>query len=354
MRLNNKVILAVVLSIVIVLTATGFGGFLFFNSGINPVQETSEVVRFEVIEGDTLASAATRLKEQGIIKNETVASLFGRYKKLSDLKIGLYDLDKSWDVETILKTLNDPTAAIVDEVLITLREGIWAKEIATLIAAETNVSAQELLTLWNDPIFLEEMIARYAFLDESILDEQARVKLEGYLYPETYYFFKETSARDITLVLLDTHNKIYEQYKDQLAALDMSYHELITLASIVQYESATVDQMRMIAGIFFNRLAVDMKLQSSVTVCYALYEFDSWEACEKNVSVQSPYNTYLYNGLPPGPILNPGKDAIEAVLNPEASDYYYFIADVCGDGSVYYAKTFEEHQANVDKYLTCY
>ena len=96
-----------------------------------------------------------------------------------------------------------------------------------------------------------------------------------------------------------------------------------------------------------------MPLQSSVTVCYALdiTQDDNWQACEMNPTFDSPYNTYMYGGLPPGPIENPGSEAINAVLNPAKHDYYFFMADVYGDGTVYYAKTLEEHEANVDKYL---
>ena len=109
----------------------------------------------------------------------------------------------------------------------------------------------------------------------------------------------------------------------------------------------------MIAGVFFNRMAIDMKLQSSVTVCYAIdkEKEDNWMKCEVNPNFDSPYNTYKYAGLPPGPILNPGKSAIEATLNPTSSKYLYFMADVYGDGKVYYAETYNEHSANVKKYL---
>ena len=134
----------------------------------------------------------------------------------------------------------------------------------------------------------------------------------------------------------------------------MSLHELITLASIVQYEAATSEDMQRIAGVFYNRLKADMPLQSTVTVCYALYDdldrsdTDSWKACEASTDIDSPYNTYLHSGLPVGPILNPGEEAIEAVLHPENNDYLFFIADINGvkgeAGKVYYSRTYEEHQ----------
>ena len=146
---------------------------------------------------------------------------------------------------------------------------------------------------------------------------------------------------------------VYNEFADQFAQSQLSVHQLFTLASIVQYEAAKPSDMQLVAGVFYNRLAAGMKLQSSVTVCYAIdmEKDDDWMACEVNPDFDSPYNTYRVEGLPPGPILNPGRDAIQAVLQPQASDYLYFMADVKGDGTVYYAKTYAEHQANVRKYL---
>ena len=133
----------------------------------------------------------------------------------------------------------------------------------------------------------------------------------------------------------------------------LSIHEIYTLASIVQYESGKIDDMKKIAKVFYNRMKIGMPLQSSVTVCYALdiNKNDNWMACEVNPNYDSLYNTYKYQGLPPGPIQNPGEDAINAVLNPDSNDYLYFMADVYGDGTVYYAKTYAEHEANVNRFL---
>ena len=148
--------------------------------------------------------------------------------------------------------------------------------------------------------------------------------------------------------------EIYAKYEEDINASDYSLHELITLASIVQYEAATSEDMQLIAGVFYNRLNSDMPLQSTVTVCYALYDDldrndeDSWRTCEASTDIDSPYNTYLHSGLPVGPIVNPGEAAIDAVLHPQESDYYYFIADINGvrgeAGKVYYSETYEQHQ----------
>ena len=109
--------------------------------------------------------------------------------------------------------------------------------------------------------------------------------------------------------------------------------------------------MYKIAGVFKNRLDKNMTLGSSVTICYALYEYDKPEDCETNAGIDSPYNTYIHPGLPIGPILNPGEIALKAAIFPEKHDYLYFMADIYGDNTVYYAKTYEEHERNVNKYL---
>jgi UPF0755 protein len=120
---------------------------------------------------------------------------------------------------------------------------------------------------------------------------------------------------------------------------------------LLQSFNRELEDMRLIAGVFYNRLRINMPLQASPTVCYSLYEFESWLECERRTSIDSPYNTYVYRGLPVGPILNPSEMAITATLNPQPTDYLYFMADVYGDGTIYFAKTLAEHEANVNKYL---
>lgn len=348
-KLNKKrLVLSLIVLFVLML---GLGGIMFYRSGLEPVSHVENPIEFEIKTGETADQILKGLKDNYIIKNELVTKLVMKQKGLSDFKAGTYMLDKSWEPEKLLKVLNDPNAAMSNQVSVTIPEGYWAKDIAKSIEENTNVSADELFALWKDEAFLDEMIAKYEFLDESIKNPELTVSLEGYLYPETYFFYRETTARDVTMRFLDEFDRNYQMFKGQLAESNMSFHDLIALASVVQFESGHPDDMKLIAGIFENRLRDGYRLQSSVTVCYALYEYDSWLDCEQNYQVESPYNTYMIDGLPLGPICNPGIDAIEAVLKPTASDYMYFIADVYGDKTVYYAKTYEEHLANIEKYL---
>lgn len=351
MRIKNKgVLIALIVAVAVVISV--LCSFLFYQISLQPVSSQSDIVTFEVAEGDSANGIIARLAEEDIIKNELGAKIYVKLNGLHEMKAGQFQLDRAWNCGDILRYLNDSSNAASEQVRITIPEGTWAKDIAAKIEAQLGIPAAEMIALWNDDAYLTELINRYDFLDESILNDQTRVKLEGYLYPETYQFDRDATKESITETFLDQFAIVYDQIKDDIAESGKSMHDVITLASLVQYEASKVEDMKLIAGVFGNRLINYMKLESSVTVCYALYEeYEHAEDCEVNANVDSPYNTYLYDGLPIGPILNPGMDAITAVLHPTPSNYLFFMADIYGDGTVYYAETLEEHEANVERFL---
>jgi UPF0755 protein len=352
MKMKKKKRLAKFLAGLLVLVLIGLAmTYVLYTNLSKPAADESDAVLFEIKSGEVLRTVASNLEQQGIVRSAIVVEITARLDNLTGLKAGVFVVDKSWSVTEVLQTLNDSTKTIVDTVRITFPEGDWARDFAHKISNLTSVEEQQLLDLWNNDVFLDEMIAKYEFLSEDILNPKTRIRLEGYLFPNTYEFFVSTNPRDVTIKLLDQTKKIYDKYKAQFEASDLSVHEVFILASIVQFEASKPEDMKKVASVFFNRLEIDMALQSSVTVCYSLYEYDSWRDCETNSNFDSPYNTYKYRGLPVGPIMNPGEDAIVAVLDPADTDYYYFMADVYGDGTVYYAKTYAEHNANVEKYL---
>lgn len=345
----DRIILLLVLVFAIV------GGILFskYSNAQKAVSKTSEEITFTVESGSSSKNVINKLKEEGIIRDSTFGYLYAKNNHLTDIKAGDYTLDKSWSLSEILTKLNDASSAIAYDATVTIVEGDWAKHIADKIAEVTNVSSEELIALWNNEDYLRSIMSDYPFLTEDIFNENIRIKLEGYLAPNTYNFFQETTAEEVTKKILDQSLSIYNKYENQIKESSLSIHELYTLASIVQYESGNIEDMKKIAEVFYNRMEIGMPLQSSVTVCYALdiNKNDDWTACEVNPNYDSLYNTYKYTGLPPGPIQNPGEDAFDAVLNPDSNNYLYFMADVYGDGTVYYAETYEEHEANVNKYL---
>ena len=341
----------VLIAILLIISLLGVGAFIVTNQLTQPVTDESEVVVFEVVSGQGLSSVAEALKEKDLVRSTLYVRYIANNNNLTAIKAGSFRLDRSWTVLEILQTLNDGSKTIPDQVRVTLPEGFWAKDIAKRMSENTNVSAEDLLDLWNDETFVLEMIDRYSFLTDEIIDPRVRVYLEGYLFPETYDFYVSTSPRAITIRLLDQTQRIVNRHQQLFEQSNLSIHEIFIFASIVQYEARELEDMRLIAGVFYNRLSINMPLQASPTVCYSLYEFDSWLECERRTNIDSPYNTYMYRGLPVGPILNPSEMAIIATLSPETTDYLYFMADVYGDGTIYFAKTLAEHEANVNKYL---
>ena len=349
-------ILRIIAGLFLVLVLAAAAGAAYIYAGLQAVQVDSEEVIFEVENSETAKEITAKLAEEGIIRNADIAYYYCRYKHLSDIKAGAFSLDKSWDLQQIFEVLNDSSKANQDQVTVTVIEGDWAKDIAWRFEQVTNVTADELLALWNDQEWIRSKMSDYPFLTEDMFAEGVRIYLEGYLAPETYMVNAETTAEEITCKMLDQELVIYSEYEERIAASGYSVHDIYTLASIVQYEGGgtSTEDLRTIASVFYNRLDAGMPLQSSVTVCYAIdfdRQEDDWQACEVNSDFDSPYNTYLNGGLPPGAIENAGRAALEAVMDPLETNYYYFMADVLGDGTVYYAETLQEHNANVAKYL---
>ena len=347
-------------------TSLGFILVLFFivgliasyftiQSKLDAVGPEGEQVLFAVEKGDTLKQVTTKLYDLKLIEDQFVFEYYAKYTKLTDFKVGAFRLDYGFDAKTILNTLIDASKIVPTDVVVTIIPGDWAKQIAVKLSAQMNkTTAEDLMALWNDEDYIRSLMDEYSVLTEEMLGNKGvRVLLEGYLMPETYFMNPNASADSLTRRVLNQTQKVYDENKALFEAFGMSIHDAITLASVVQFEAGLTEDMKNISQVFLNRLAIDMPLQSSVTVCYALYEYSSWKDCENfnNQKLDSPYNTYLYRGLPIGPITNPSKQALLATIQPTANDYYFFLADIYGDGKVYYAKTYAEHLRNEDKYL---
>ena len=342
------------LLLILILAVGCVSSYIYYSQSIKAVSDTSEEVEFKVNTGDTSADILQHLKNENLIKDVNVAKLYIRLYELNNFKSGTFTLNRNMDLQAILEKLNSATAAASDTVSVTVTEGDWAKHIAEKIAAVTNVKEDELLQLWNDKEWISSLKSTYPFITDEMFQNNVRIYLEGYIAPNTYEFYKETTAKDVTLKMLDQTKVVYEANKDAIAKSKLSIHQLYTLASIVQYEGGGDETtLRTIAGVFYNRLNQGMLLQSSVTVCYAIdfdRQTDKWQACEVNAEFDSPYNTYLHKGLPPGPIENPGEKVFKAVLNPIETDYLYFVADT-KTGEVFFAKTLTEHNQNVKDHV---
>ncbi|TXT17282.1 MAG: hypothetical protein FD133_1467 [Erysipelotrichaceae bacterium] len=334
----------------LVLTIASVFVYLYVYQNLKARGPLGETVMVSVEQGDLLKDVTSTLKEHKLIGETFIVEIYAKYMKVTDFKAGVYKIDKGWDALKIL-TYMTSSANAQNDVALTIIPGDWAKDVAFALESITDYSANEILAYWNDPTVFEALDQAYEVISAEAKKTGVKVLLEGYLMPETYFIDPESSLEVITKRVLDQTEAFYLDHRTEFDQSDFSVHEIFTLASIVQFEASKETDMKMVTQVFINRLDLPMRLQSNVTICYALYNYTDWKDCEGNKDIDSPYNTYLHDGLPLGPIDNPSVKAILATLNPTPNDYFFFLADVYGDGTVYYTKTYAEHLKLVCKYL---
>lgn len=343
MKRIHKIILGLILVVVIAL-----GGFFFsYQNATKAVSKESESVEFSVVEGMSHKDIINELDECGLIKSKFFTKLFLKFNAYPVIQVNHYQLNKNMDLKTIFEIISTGSYDYLVKDGFTVTEGSTIPEIAEVLSAKLGISKEEVLNKWADETYLRSLIDEYEILTEDILNENILYPLEGYLYPETYDITNvEESIEGYTKLMLDMSEEVYGDYLPQIKDSGMSVHQFLTLASIVERESLFEKDKPMIAGVFKNRLAINMNLQSDITVLYALQR-TGLDITYEELETDSLYNTYKYPGLPVGPVSSVYKTTIEACLNSTESDYYYFFA--CQDGTVLYASTLEEHEKNVEE-----
>lgn len=224
---------------------------------------------------------------------------------------------------------------------LTVREGLAVEQIASLIEERGFGSKEKFLALAKDVNLVPEFVSREEL-------KNTRYPLEGYLFPDTYYIRKGMKEGEIVSLMVRRFSEVFsKELQEKANSMNLTAHEVATLASIVEKEAQVPEERPVIAAVYLNRLKIGMKLDADPTVLYALGKF-SGSLLYKDLEFDSPYNTYKYPGLPPGPISNFGKASLEAVVNPANVDYLYFVSK--NDGTHAFARTFSEHRKNVVKY----
>lgn len=354
MKKTTKILIIVLLALLLI---GAFGAF-YINSSLKPVSnKENDLVEIKIEDNWYGKKVFNYLESENVIKNGTIAYYYSRLKKLDlSFKAGQYEVDRSKSIEEIVAYLSDASNAIQDTVVVTLIEGYRLKDFAQTISEATKLSYDDLISYWTNKDEIKSLMADYPFLTESIFNEDVKYTLEGYLFPDTYEFFRDSSPKDITIKMLDNTKLYYDKYEQAFKNSEYSINQIFTLASIVQRESGNNNDMKDVASVFYNRLNVGMQLQSSVTVCYALDVGlnGDWTKCEISQSEYDPYNTYQIYGFPPGPICAISEDALIAALYPNNTEYFFFIGNVCGGGETIFAKTYDEQLENQARYLTCY
>lgn len=301
----------------------------------SPNSDDTSIVKFVIESGEGGGEISSNLKEAGLIRNSLSFIIYLNIERLGDnLQAGEYIIAKNLSVPEVASIIT--TGNIVEEKL-TFPEGWTIKKIAERLSANNISSSID---------FINATKKDYDY--EILKDKPVGVDLEGYLYPDTYFFSEEETAESVVKKMLENlDKKLTDDHISQAKAKGYNIHELLTLASIVEREVADPKDRKMVAGVFQNRLDIGMALESCATIQYITGENKSQFTYEET-RIVDPYNTYINSGLPPGPVGSPSIEAIEAVLNPIKTSYLYFLS---ANGETYYSRTLDEHNQKKSLYL---
>lgn len=306
---------------------------------------------FEIKEGEGSAEVGENLKTVGLIKDKTFFYYYvWKTRTNNKLQAGAYELAPNMTIGQMVEKFTEGEVKPVI-VKLTVPEGFNNKKIVELLQEKKPTIADEFEGIvnckcLNDPNCSCDVLSeKYDFFSE-IPDS---VDMEGYLFPDTYFIDKEDTGATLVSKFLNNFNKrVFPDLRAEITRQGKTLHEVITMASIVEREVHEAEDRKIVAGIFWNRLADNFPLQSDSTLSYIL-DTDKIKYYSDDIKVQSPYNTYANPGLPPGPISNPGMVSVRATVYYQNSEYYYFLNDPV-TGETIFSKTDEEHAENKVKY----
>jgi UPF0755 protein len=317
-------------TLVLFLVILGMSVYAYYNL---PYDDRMRPVHVVVPEGATLDQTAGLLEDQGVIRfHPLFARIVWVMGKDRSIRAGEYSLHSSMSPREVLQMLCRGEVVLHK---VTIPEGFTLKQIATLLEKSGVASAQEILAESRKVGLIEA----FGFEGDS---------LEGYLFPDTYYFARGLPPEEILKAMVQRFHSVYGPgLKARQAEKGWSLHEVVTMASVVEKETSSRKEMPLIASVLVNRLRIGMPLQCDPTVIYGIEDFDG-NLTREHLLTPNPYNTYVNKGLPPGPICNPGLDALKAVLYPADTAYLYFVSK--NDGTHLFSPTLREHNRAVEKY----
>lgn len=324
----------------IVLLAGAIAAYVYYEVFVPIDKNSAAPVEFTVAKGKGVKEISWELQKANLIRSAFWFKVYAWYKKQSgSMQAGKYALGQNFNVPQITETITGGKV-ILNEVKITFPEGFTYKQIKARLVEQGIESAGALG---------DEAVGDYQVQYKFLSDASAKIGLEGFLFPDTYIFERDNARPEITKKFLDNFDKkLTPNLREQISKQGKSIYEMIILASIVQQEAIGEDDMPLIAGVFANRLRINTALESDATINYVTGKKDRQPLYE-DLKIKSPYNTYLNRGLPPGPICNPGIEAIKAVISPAATDFLFFLHPL--DGPTVFSKTLDEHNRNKVKWL---
>ena len=368
-RRAGRIARNIIVLLILILSLAGFFGYRYVSDAVGAKDVNStKFISVEIPENSGSSYIGQLLESAGVIKSGKVFNYYTKFKNISNLKSGYYNLQPSMTMDEIIEALqkkgsDKPQEPSLGTVLV--KEGYTIEQIAKAVEvnssakkgkhSSTGLKAKEFLKLMKDDAFITKMKAKYPTLLANLPNPtDAKYVLEGYLFPATYNIHDDTTVESLAEEMLSTMDTYLSPYYATISSSNHNVNEILTLASLVEKEGATDDDRKNIASVFYNRLDSDIALQSNIAVLYALgklgQETTLKEDATIDTNIDSPYNDYVHKGLMPGPVDSPSLSAIEAVINPSSTKYMYFVADV-STGNVYFAESYEEHQHNVENYI---
>jgi UPF0755 protein len=315
----------------------------------SPANVSDRAVRsFVVKQGDTAAQISERLQSQGLISDARVFRWMADSEGVAgDLAAGEYELSPSMKPSDVLAVL--AAGKTKSAPLLTIPEGWRSEQIAERTSTRGVGTFDQFMSIVKAGRSQSPLLA----------SRPAGSSLEGYLFPDSYQVDSKTTADDMAARMVrQFESRVTQDMRSKVAARGLTVHEIVTMASLVEREAVVSSERPLVAGVFYNRLKEGMRLQTDPTVQYAVastqpdsqkrYGWWKGSLTKEDLAIDSPYNTYLHPGLPPGPICNPGLASLQAAVAPEATDYLYFVAKQ--DGTHAFAKTLDEHNDNVYQY----
>lgn len=307
-----------------------FGWYWYLS---RPAGDGKRVYGLTVPKGAGFVQIAQELERQGIVRSALHLRLVGRLRGLDRrMQPGDYRLSNAMKPVEILVKM---ASGVTDACKFAVPEGYSIFQLAELLEKQGLFERKEFLAICNDKQLLKEL-------------DIAAKSVEGYLFPGTYLIGFHMDERGLVIEMVREFRHRTAELKDQLNEAGLSLHQAVTLASMVEKEAVVPEEKPLIASVFRNRLKIGMPLQSDPTAIYGVRAFGG-TVTKQDLQRQSPYNTYRVKGLPPGPIGNPGLDAIKAVLQPARTDYLYFVARK--DGTHQFSRTLQEHNQGVHLFL---
>jgi len=305
--------------------------FIVFSVSMLHTIENNKPVR--IPKGVSTIRISEILDSSDVLSNPLVFVLYGKLSgKAATLQSGLYQFPDTLSLLDVLRILSEGSHQV--EYRVTIPEGVTISTLASIFQKRAHLDSSRIIQLTHNKSFLDSLHIKAS-------------SLEGYLLPETYFVRPETTERSVLFMMAKHMNAVLGNEVKERRVHGLTKHELLTLASIVEAETSLDDERPRVAGVYYNRLRIGMRLQADPTIQYIIGSSPR-RLLYRDLRINSPYNTYMYSGLPPGPINNPGRKSIHAALHPEKHNYLYFVAN--GKGGHVFSIDASQHQYAVQRY----